>query len=108
MRKHEVALNKSGITFAGITTALAVVDAFVLVCATVAQFHLFTNWNRQWEDRYVICHTKKQHHNYYLCWNAYCMFNFITIIKPTMISSIRRVREGLLICEPNPKRLVRV
>ena len=30
------------------------------------------------------------------------MFNFITIIKPTIIPSIRRVREGLLFCEPNP------
>ena len=41
MRKHEVALNKSGIT-----TTLAVVDAFALCCDTAAQFHLFTNWNR--------------------------------------------------------------
>ena len=46
MRKHAVALNKSGIKFAGITTTLAVVDAFVLGCVTAAQFHLFTNWNR--------------------------------------------------------------
>ena len=33
------------------------------------------------------------------------MFNIITIIKPTMIPSIRRVREELLFCEPNPIRL---
>ena len=46
MRKHEVALNKRGIKFAGITTTLAVVDAFVLGCVTTTQFHLFTNWNR--------------------------------------------------------------
>ena len=46
MRKPEVALNKSGIIFVGITTTLAVVDAFALGCVTAAQFHLFTNWNR--------------------------------------------------------------
>ena len=46
MRKHEVALNKSGITFAGITTILAADDASALDCVTVAQSHLFTNWNR--------------------------------------------------------------
>ena len=40
-----VVLNMSGITFAGITTILAVDGAFVLGCVTVAQFHLFTNWN---------------------------------------------------------------
>ena len=46
MRKHEVALNKSGMTLSGITTTLAAVDAFVLGFATATQFHLFTNWNR--------------------------------------------------------------
>ena len=46
MRKHEVALNKSGITFAEITTILTVDDASALGCATVAQFHLFTYRNR--------------------------------------------------------------
>ena len=46
MRKHGVALNKNGIQFAGITTTLAAVDAFVLGCVTAAKFHLFTNWNR--------------------------------------------------------------
>ena len=40
MRKHEVALNNSGITFAGITTILAVDGAFVLGSVTVAQSHL--------------------------------------------------------------------
>ena len=60
----------------------------------------------QWEDRCVICHTKKKHHNYYLCGSAHCMFNFITIIKPTIIPSIRRVGEGLLFYEPNPIRLI--
>ena len=40
MKKHEDALNKSGITFVGITTILAVDDASALDCATVAQFHL--------------------------------------------------------------------
>ena len=48
-----VALNKSGITFAGITTTLAVDDAFVLGCVTAAQFHLFTNWNRYSGKIYV-------------------------------------------------------
>ena len=46
MLKYEVALNKSGIKLAEITTTLAVVDAFVLGCVTAAQFHLLTNWNR--------------------------------------------------------------
>ena len=100
MKKHEVALNKSGIIFAGITTTL--VNAFVLGCVTAAQFHLFTNWNRdngKIDVSYVI-----RSSNYYLCGN--CMFGFITIIKPTIIPSIRRVREGLLFCEPNPIRLI--
>ena len=60
----------------------------------------------QWDDRCVICHTKKQHHNYYLCGSAYCMFNFITRIKPTIIPLIRRVRGGLLFCEPNSIHLI--
>ena len=34
------------------------------------------------------------------------MFNFITIIKPTILPSIRVVRGGLLFCEPKPKRLI--
>ena len=46
MRKHEVALNNSGIIFAGITTTLAVVNAFALGSVISVQFHLFTNWNR--------------------------------------------------------------
>ena len=46
MRKHEVALNKSGMIFTGIITTLAFVDAFALGCVTAAQFYLFTNWNR--------------------------------------------------------------
>ena len=46
MKKHEVALNKSEIIFAGITTTLVVGDAFALGCVTATQFHLFTNWNR--------------------------------------------------------------
>ena len=46
MRKHEVALNKSGITFAGITTILAADAASALECVRVAQSYLFTNWNR--------------------------------------------------------------
>ena len=54
----------------------------------------------QWEDRSVICLTKKQHRSYYLCGSTYCMFNLITIIKPTIIPSIRVVRYGLLFCEP--------
>ena len=33
------------------------------------------------------------------------MCNFITIIKPTIIPPIRRVRGGLSFCEPNPIRL---
>ena len=28
---------------------------------------------------------------YYLCGGTHCMFNFMTIIKPTIIPSIRRV-----------------
>ena len=60
----------------------------------------------QWEDRCGVCHTKKLHRNYYMCGSAYCMFNFITIIKPTLIPSVRRVREGLLFCEPKPIRLI--
>ena len=51
----------------------------------------------QWEDRCVICHTKKQHHKYYLCGSAYCMLNFIPIIKSTIIPSIRRVREAIVL-----------
>ena len=49
MRKHDVALNKSGITFAGITTTLAVVDAFVLgkIPSIYELEHV------QWEDRCV-------------------------------------------------------
>ena len=46
MRRHEAAFDKSEITFVGITTILAVDDASVLGCVTVAQFHLFTNRNR--------------------------------------------------------------
>ena len=46
MRKHEAALNKSGITFVGTTTTLAVDDASALDCVTVVQSHLFTNRNR--------------------------------------------------------------
>ena len=106
MREHEVALNKSGIKFAGITTTLAVVDVVVLGYVTAAQVHQFTNWDIQWEDRCVICHTKKQHHTYYLCGSAYCMFNSITIIKSTRIPSIRIVREELFFCEPNPIHLI--
>ena len=34
------------------------------------------------------------------------MFNFITIIKPTIIPTISRVRENLLFYEPNPIRLI--
>ena len=34
------------------------------------------------------------------------MFNFITIIKPTIIPSIRMVRDGPLFCEPKPIRLI--
>ena len=76
-------------------------------CVTVAQFYLFCESEEvQWEDRCVICHTKKQHRSYYLCGSAYCMFNFITIIKPTIIPSIRVVRDGLLFCEPKPIRLI--
>ena len=36
----------------------------------------------QWEDRCVICLTKKQHRSCYICGSAYCM------------------RDGLLFCEP--------
>ena len=60
----------------------------------------------QWEDGCAICHMKKQHHSYYLCGSAYCMFNFITIIKPKIIPSIRRVRDGLLFFEQKPIRLI--
>ena len=45
MKNHEAAWNKSGVTFVGITTILAVDDASVLDCVTVTQFHLFTNRN---------------------------------------------------------------
>ena len=41
-----VALNKSWITFAGITTILAADVASALECVIVAQSHLFTNRNR--------------------------------------------------------------
>ena len=34
------------------------------------------------------------------------MVNFITIIKPAIIPSIRVVRAGLLFCEPRPIRLI--
>ena len=34
------------------------------------------------------------------------MFNFITIIKPTIIPSIRVVRDDLLFCEQKPIRLI--
>ena len=59
---------RGGIASTGITTTLAVVDAFVLGCVTAAQFHLFTNWNRySGKIDASLCHTKEQHHNYYLC-----------------------------------------
>ena len=60
----------------------------------------------QWEDGCVTYHTKKQHRSYYLCGSAHCMFNFITIIKPTIMPSIRRVRGGLLFCKPKPICLI--
>ena len=44
MRKHEI--DKSGITFVGITTTIAVDSAFVLGCVAVVLSHLFTNRNR--------------------------------------------------------------
>ena len=57
MRKHEVALNKTGITFAGITTTLAVVDDFVLGSVTAAQFQsTYELEHVQREDRCGICH----------------------------------------------------
>ena len=34
------------------------------------------------------------------------MFNFITIVQPTIISSIRVMRGGLLFCEPMPIRFI--
>ena len=34
------------------------------------------------------------------------MFNFITIIKPAILPSIRVVRSGLLFCEPEHIRLI--
>ena len=34
------------------------------------------------------------------------MFTFITIIKPTILPSIRVSRDGLLFCEPMPIRLI--
>ena len=34
------------------------------------------------------------------------MFNFITIIKPAILPSIRVVRSGLLFCEPESIRLI--
>ena len=34
------------------------------------------------------------------------MFNFITIIKPAILPSIRVVRSGLLFCEPELIRLI--
>ena len=60
----------------------------------------------QWKDRCVTCHTKKQHRSYYLCGSAYCMLNFITIIKQSILPSISVVRDGLLFCEPKPIRLI--
>ena len=88
MRKHDVALHKSGIKFTGIITTIAVVDAFIVGCVAAAQFHLFTNWNRySGGDRCVICHTNK--HTclsmwgcilyVYLCGSAYCMFIYVGV-----------------------------
>ena len=60
----------------------------------------------QWENRCVICLTKKQHRSHYLCGRAYYMFNFITIIKPTILPSIRVARDGLFFCEPKAIPLI--
>ena len=99
MRKHEVALNKSGITFAGITTTLAVDDASALECVTLAHFHLFTNWKRyshisyeeatpqllsMWKcTLYVYLYIYVEVHTVclplYLCGSAHCMFTFISM-----------------------------
>ena len=76
------------------------------LCYSYAIPCIYESEQVQWEDRCVICHTKKQHRSYYLCVGVYCMFNFITIIKPTIIPSIRVVRGGLLFCEPKPIRLI--
>ena len=46
MKRHEAACDKSGMPFVGKTTILAVDDASVPDCVTVAQFRLFTNRNR--------------------------------------------------------------
>ena len=106
---NEKTLNKSGIIFAGITTILAADDASALDCVTVAQSHLFTNRNRYSGKIYASYVIRRSNTSYFLCGSAYCMFNFITIIKPTIIPSIRRVRDGLLFCEQystNPIRLI--
>ena len=110
MRKHKVALNKSGITSAGITTTLAVVDASALDCATVAQFHLFTNWNRyngKIDASYVI---RRSHttttiyvgvhtvcllsmwectlYVYSLCGSAHCMFTIYVGVHTVCLQSM--------------------
>ena len=105
MRRHEVACDKSEITSVGITTILAVDDASSL-CYSITSPSIYETEQVQWEGRCVIFHTEKQQRSYYLCGSVYCMFNFITIIKPAIIPSIRVVRDGLLFCDPRTIRLI--
>ena len=102
MRRHGAVCNKSGMIFAGITTILAADDASAPDCVTVAQFHLFANRNRysgKIDISYVIRRSNTAA-------TIDAVVHFITIIKPSIIPSIRVVRDGLLFCEPEPIRLI--
>ena len=78
MRKHEVALNKSGITFAGITTTLASRRCF---CPrSVSHLHTVIYAIRRSNTTttiYVEVHTVCL--PLYLCGSAHCMFTFISM-----------------------------
>ena len=53
------------------------------VCYSCTIPYIYELEQVHWED--VSCHTKKQHHNYYLCVGVHTVCYFITIIKPTTI-----------------------
>ena len=41
-----------------------------------------------WNRRCIICRTEKEHTTTHLCGSSYCMFTFVTIIKPTTLTLI--------------------
>ena len=55
---------------------------------------------------YTLNEKTRGHRSHYLCGRAYYMFNFITIIKPTILPSIRVARDGLFFSEPKAIPLI--